>query len=284
VIFKPTERRAIRLSGGTAFRTPTMLELFLDLNLATPVPGVSVRSIGGEVARAIDPTRRLRPESAISVDLGFQDQTLEVFQYEVNLFYTRGWDRIDFYGTGVDPLPGVGQPDSRTVPIGSRPYGNDPSTTHLYGAELGLRLAPIDGLDFTANYTLALTSHDAGNSLAATAERAGDQRTPTHKLNVGLQVRTRFGLELEAFGHYVARQVWLEPVFDARSGSRDIAFGLNDYFVMNARAGMRLLDGRLELGVTGTNLVDVNAATGHQEHPLGYRLWARVMANASYRF
>lgn len=285
LIFKPTERRAIRLTGGTAFRTPTMLELFLDLNLQTPTPGVSVRSYGGEVAAArINAARRLRPESAISFDLGFQDQTFEVFQYEVNLFFTRGWDRIDFYGSNVDPLPGDLLPDSRTVPVGARGYSNDPSSTYVYGAELGLKLAPVEGLDFNVNYTLALTSYDANNSLAPTPERDGDQRTPMHKLNVGLQVRTRFGLEFEAFGHYVARQVWIEPVFDARAGSRDVPFAMNDYFLINARAGMRLLDGRFELGVTGTNLVDVNPTTGHQEHPLGYRQWARVMANASYRF
>lgn len=285
LIFKPTERRAIRLTGGTAFRTPTMLELFLDLNLQTPTPGVSVRSYGGEVAAArINAARRLRPESAISFDLGFQDQTFEVFQYEVNLFFTRGWDRIDFYGANVDPLPGDLLPDSRTVPVGARGYSNDPASTYVYGAELGLKLAPVEGLDFNVNYTLALTSYDANNSLAPTPERDGDQRTPMHKLNVGLQVRTRFGLEFEAFGHYVARQVWIEPVFDARAGSRDVPFAMNDYFLINARAGMRLLDGRFELGVTGTNLVDVNPTTGHQEHPLGYRQWARVMANASYRF
>jgi iron complex outermembrane receptor protein len=285
LIFKSTERRAIRLTGGTAFRTPTMLELFLDLNLPTPTPGVSVRGYGGEVAAArINAARRLRPESAISFDLGFQDQTFEVFQYEVNLFFTRGWDRIDIYGANVDPLPGDLLPESRTVPVGARTYSNDPASTYVYGAELGLKLAPVEGLDFNVNYTLALTSYDANNSFAPTPERDGDQRTPMHKLNVGLQVRTRFGLELEAFGHYVSRQVWIEPVFDARSGSRDVPFVLNDYFLLNARAGLRLLDGRLELGVTGTNLVDVNPTTGHQEHPLGYRQWARVMANASYRF
>jgi iron complex outermembrane receptor protein len=285
LIFKPSERRAIRLTGGTAFRTPTMLELFLDLNLATPVPGLGVLGYGGEVYRErVNRAVRLRPESALSFDLGFQDQTLEVFQYEVNVFFTRGWDRIDLANVVLEPLPGLRMPDSRTVPIGARSYRNDPASTYVYGAELGVRLAPVEGLDFSVNYTLALTTHDADNTLAATPGRAADQRTPMHKLNVGLQVRTRFGLEFETFGHYVSRQVWVEPVFDARLGSRDVAFGLNDYFLINARAGMRLLDNRLEVGVTGSNLVDVNPATGHQEHPLGYRQWARVMANASYRF
>ncbi len=285
LIFKPSARRAIRLTGGTAFRTPTMLELFLDLNLATPVPGLSVLGYGGEVySSRVNPAGRLRPESALSFDLGFQDQTSDVLQYEINGFFSRGWDRIDLSNVAVDPLPGTSIADSRTVPIGVRAYRNDPASTYVYGAEVALRLTPVDGLDLSANYTLALTTHDASNTLAPTAEREGDQRTPMHKLNVGLQVRTRFGLELEAFGHYVSRQVWLEPVFDARTGTRDVALPLQDYFVMNARAGTRLLDGRLELGVTGTNLVDVNPAVGHREHPLGYRQWARVMANASYRF
>ena len=74
----------------------------------------------------------------------------------------------------------------------------------------------------------------------------------------------------------------IEPVFDPARGSRDVAFTLNDYFVLNARLGMRLLNDRLDLGVTGTNLTDVN--NGHQEHPLGSRLSFRVLGSASYRF
>jgi outer membrane receptor protein involved in Fe transport len=46
VIYRPTERRAVRLSGSTAFRTPTMLELYLDLQNPTPLPGVGVRGAG----------------------------------------------------------------------------------------------------------------------------------------------------------------------------------------------------------------------------------------------
>ncbi len=285
IIIKPSARRAIRLTGGTAFRTPTMLELYLDLNVPTPTPGVSVLGYGGEVySQRLATNGRLRPESAISVDLGFQDQTLDVFSYEINAFFTRAVDLIDLGTLTVDPLPGALNPDSRAIPIGYRAYRNDAAPTYLAGGELGLRLTPVEGLDFNANYTLSVTLHDPASTLAATNARIADQRTPMHKLNVGLQVRTRFGLEFESYAHYVASQTWVEQTFDSRTGTRDVAYPLNDYLMINARLGLRLLDGRLQIGVTGTNLADVNPNTAHREHPLGYRQWARVMANLSYRF
>lgn len=285
IILKPSARRAIRLTGGTAFRTPTMLELFLDLNTPTPTPGVSVLGYGGEVySQRLNTNGRLRPESAISVDLGFQDQTLDVFQYEVNAFFTRAVDLIDLGSLTLDPIPGGSYPDSRTVPVGYRAYRNDAAPTYVGGGELGLRLTPVEGLDFNANYTLAVTVHDPNSNLAENATRIADQRTPMHKINVGLQVRTRFGLEFESYAHYVSSQTWVEQTFDSRTGTRDVPYGLSDYLMVNARLGLRLLDGRLQIGVTGTNLADVNPNTAHREHPLGYRQWARVLANLSYRF
>ncbi|MHB8672039.1 MAG: TonB-dependent receptor domain-containing protein, partial [Acidimicrobiales bacterium] len=150
VIFKPSPRRALRLSGGTSFRTPTFQELYTDLQNQTPQPGVVVRALGSEVQS--NGSQRLRPETALSADIGFQDQTSDRIQYEANLFYTRGTDLIELSNLTFNSLPGQTSP-SGPLEIGTLRFGNDPFATTVLGAELGLRLSPVEGLDIFANYT-----------------------------------------------------------------------------------------------------------------------------------
>jgi outer membrane receptor for ferrienterochelin and colicin len=271
VVFKPTERRALRLSAGTSFRTPTMAELYLDLQNPTGVPGVAVRGQGGEVYD--NGSQRLRPESSISVDFGFQDRTSDVFQYEINGFYTRGVDLIELSNVTFDPLPGVANPGG-LLDVGRFRYFNDPFATAVYGAELSGRLAPFDGLDIYSNYTLALTSQTEGTL------RVGDQRTPQHKLNVGAQLRTSFGLDLSVDGHLVSSQQWREQDFDTARGVIYSTYGIPTYFLLNARIGFRAITDRLEFGITGTNLTDNQA----RQHPFGSPIGARVMGTVSFRY
>jgi iron complex outermembrane receptor protein len=299
LIYRPTPRRALRLSGGTAFRTPTLLELYLDYPNTTPIPGLTVGATGGQVAAQnctaqMLPTeqcdaRRLRPESAISVDLGYLDQTFDWLSLEANLFWTQARDLIQLSEITLDTPPGMATPmgltgDNTRINVGSGGFVNDPAPTYVYGAEIGARVSPIEGLDLFANYTLTLTAHDPAALLSGGGTLPPDQRTPIHKFNVGIQIRTRAGFDFEAFGHYASSQTWLEEGFDTDRGIRYYAFTIPDYFVLNARVGYRMLGDRLELGVVGTNLTDTRADVGHQEHPLGERLSLRIFGTASYRF
>jgi iron complex outermembrane receptor protein len=269
VVFKPTERRALRLSGGTSFRTPTMLELYLDLQNPTSVPGVAVRGQGGEVATG----GRLRAENAVSVDIGFQDQTSDIFQYEVNAFYMRGADLIELSNVTFAPLPGVTNPGG-PIDVGYFRFVNDPAATTLLGAEVALRVSPLEGLDLYGNYTFVSTSNEA------TALRGDDRRTPQHKFNLGAQLRTRFGLDLSVDGHFVSSAVWREQDFDVARGVVYEDYPIDGYFQLNARAGFRLLGDRLELGVTGFNLTDNRA----RQQPFGAPLGARVLGTVTFRY
>jgi len=269
VIFKPTERRALRLSGGTSFRTPTMLELYLDLQNPTSVPGVAVRGQGGEVY----PGGRLRAENAVSVDLGFHDQTSDVFQYEVNAFYMRGADLIELSNVTFAPLPGVTNPGG-PIDVGYFRFVNDAAATTLVGAEVALRVSPLEGLDLYGNYTFVSTTNEAA------ALRGDDRRTPQHKFNLGGQLRTRFGLDLSVDGHFVSSAVWREQDFDVARGVVYQDYPIDGYFQLNARVGYRLLGDRLELGVTGFNLTDNRA----RQQPFGAPLGARVLGTATFRY
>lgn len=271
LIYKPTPRRALRLTGATSFRTPTMLELYLNLANPSPVPGVSVQAQGGEVFN--NGQQRLSAESAVSVDLGWQDQTSDRFQYELGAFFMRGVDLIELTNVLFNPLPGASNPGG-LVDVGRFRFANDPAATSMYGVEAAFRLAPIEGLDLFANYTFAYTQQAAGT------QREGDQRTPQHKLNVGAQVRTAFGLDVEVTGNFVSTAVWREQDFDVARGVIYDTYPLDSYFLLNGRVGYRALRDRLEFGVSGTNLTDNRA----RQQPFGAPIGARVMATVAFRY
>lgn len=271
VIFRPTERRAIRLSGATAFRTPTFLELYLDLQNPTPLPGVGVRGQGGEVFD--NGQQRLSAENNLSLDLGYTDQTSDRVQWEITGFYSSGTNLIELSNVLFDPLPGQSNPGG-IIDVGRFRFANDPFATRVYGVEAGLRLSPIEGLDFYANYTLARTAHDAGTL------REGDQRTPQHKLNLGAQLRTSFGLDFAVDTHLISATVWREQDFDPDRGVIYESYPIDGSLLLNARVGYRALRDRLELGLVGTNLTDNRA----RQHPFGAPLSARVLGTVTLRY
>ena len=75
-------------------------------------------------------------------------------------------------------------------------------------------------------------------------------------------------------------QVWVEQVTDARTGVRFEAFDLDGYVLLNARVGVRLFDDRLDLGITGTNLLFQKV----RQHPLSQPMDTRFVVSGAFRF
>ena len=173
-----------------------------------------------------------------------------------------------------DLTPADGKPAVFTI---SDPKGNVIFKKEEPTSRFGIASAdcPLAQEILEGPYAVACKVGDVGSRLTVEV-----QKYVLPKFNVGVQLRTRFGLDLEVFGHYASQQIWLEQVYDTQRGVRYAAFPLNDYFVLNARIGYRLLRDRLDLGVVGTNLLDWNPGRGHQEHPFGAPLSARVMFTA----
>ena len=286
MIIKPTDRQAIRLSGSSAFRTPTFLEAYLDLPVQLQLPGVQFISAA---KRADDPAFKVQPEQITTVEASYLNQQSDSFEFEVTAYYNRVTDLVALAvarqvslsdkGAGLGGLdPATGQ---YTVAHGG--WANQCDIHHVGGGEVGGRLYPIEGLDIFANYALSLSSQQLPAGCLA-KDAPEDKRTSSHKINVGVQVRTKAGLNGEVTFNYQSAQVWNEQVATA-TGIVYQQFPLPAYTLVNARVGYSFFHDRAEISGTVFNaLAGVGTEGGEapQQHPFGNRVGRRFMAFFSY--
>lgn len=271
LVVRPTQDIALRATAASAFRSPAFLESYLDLNNATSIRAISALGKGN-----LD----LDPERLFSVELGYAHELGDVLSLEVNGYYNTINDQILL--TRVIPYslgnyPGYNDGDS-TFPVAELQYENDAATFRQVGGEAGVRVFPVKGLDFYVNYALHDTS-PTDDSLDL-GGREFDERTSTHKFNAGIQYRSNFGLDLALDANLVTEQVWVEQIADPDRGVVFTSFRLPSYVLVNARAGWRVWDDRLEFGVVGTNLLDQR----HRQHPFGQNIGIRVLGTTTLRF
>ena len=89
VVYSPAVGTALRASGGSGFRAPSIAEIFTS----TSVSGLQVR-----------PNPRLQPERSLSTELGWNQQLGRQGLLDLALFYNRFWNLIE---GRVDPASGV---------------------------------------------------------------------------------------------------------------------------------------------------------------------------------
>ncbi|MCA9578307.1 MAG: TonB-dependent receptor [Myxococcales bacterium] len=270
LLFQPTERSSLRGTFGLAFRSPTFLESYVELPVSVPgLRGVSALSLGSE---------RLDPERMLTTEIGYRNQDSDYFALEVTAYMNLVDDAIVSSEVSAFTLGDYGSGHASysdsvaAFSVGQVRNQNEAARFRQLGAELGVRFFPVRGLDVYANYSLHDTRAVGG---VAAVGRENDQRTSRHKLNLGVQYRAPFGLDLSADFHWVSSQLWVMTIPDVETGASFGQFPLRAYALLNA-----LLDGRLQLGVVGTNLVDPH----HREHPLGQRVDRRVLGTLSLGF
>ena len=281
IVVRPTEGSAIRASVGTAFRTQTFLESYLQLPLATPIAGAQVVSLGSEPSAELLGTRRLTPERILSAELGYRNADSDYFDFGVSAYYNRVTDlvllgQVRPFNLGDQTTNGLAGYDIGTsrFTLGTIGFQNDPTEYDVIGGELETRIYPVRGLDVYANY--------AYNQTFVTNSQFTDEeeRTSRHKINMGVQYRSPFGLDISLDVHWVSGQNWLEQDVDPVQGVVFRELPLDAYYMMNARLGYRAMDDKLELGVTAYNLTNNQI----RQHPFGQRLETRVLGTVSYTF
>ncbi|HJL43398.1 MAG TPA: TonB-dependent receptor, partial [Myxococcales bacterium LLY-WYZ-16_1] len=254
-IYKPTPEQALRLSVGTAFRVPTFAETYLDIEAQTPVSGASLRLVGGFFD--------LDEERIASVDAGYRYMGSS-FDLEAVAYFNRITNLIT-----QTPLQSTGNEasfDSGTdsFVVAESFYVNDPRDFLSLGTELAFRWYAVEGLDVGTSYTFQyIFDEDTG-------ERFTD--SPMHKFSIWSQLRTKVGFDAGLSLSLVSDQRWVEPRFDPEdpSGFDTTPLPLDGSAVLMGRVGYRLLDDKLEVGVSGTNLLDIRDNRA-EEHPFANR-------------
>jgi iron complex outermembrane receptor protein len=284
VLLHPSKQSTVRVSVGTAFRNPTFLESYLALPIQLPVAGAAQVSEG---VRREDPAFKLDPEKILSAELGYLNQQLDFLVFDGAAYYNRVSSLIQIASNrplAVGDFASAGQQDPSTAlfPIGLGGWENQCQAYNVFGAEAGVRAFPVEGLDVYGNYTFNHLQQDNANCTTEQLSRiVADQRTSEHKLNAGVQLRTKPGIDGSVDFHYVASQVWAEQVTNfVRQQIEQQAFALPFYTLVNARLGYRFLKSQAEISAVAFNLLDVQ----HREHPFGQLLGRRVMGYFTYRF
>ncbi|MEO8876145.1 MAG: TonB-dependent receptor, partial [Polyangiaceae bacterium] len=218
VLVHPTEKSTIRASVATAFRTPTFLESYLQIPVQLPVAGAALDSRG---IRQDDPSFRLNAERVLSAEVGYLSQDSDYFTFDSAFFFTRTNDFIRLATNRPlslgDAASGAGNLQQQTglYPVFAGGFENSCSLYNTYGAEVGTRVYPVQGLDLYANYTFNFVNQD--DSQCSAQQRAAnveDSRTSVNKLNAGVQVRTEPGIDGSLDFHYISPQTWDEQITD----------------------------------------------------------------------
>jgi iron complex outermembrane receptor protein len=280
----PTKQSTIRGSVGTAFRKPSFLESYARVPVQLPVAGAGQFSEG---VRPDDPGFILNAERILNAEVGYLNQESDLFTFDTALYFNRVSSLIQFASMRpltVADFPRAGVQDIATglYPVGFSGWENQCQAYNVYGGEVGVRTYPLEGLDVYGNYTLNLVQQDnSGCSADQLSRIVSDQRTSRHKVNAGVQLRTKPGIDGSVDFHYVADQFWAEQVTNfVRQQIEQRRLPLSQYALVNARIGYRFFSNQADVAVAGFNLLGLE----HREHPFGQLVGRRVMLQLTYRF
>jgi len=289
LILKPAADHAVRLSFNKAFRSPSVINNFLDtaivnqLNLGAINPALSgvvynfpVRAIGNE---------ELVEESTESLEIGYTGVIKNRATVSAALYFTTNRDEIFFTQTGRYraaappprwPLPPVvlellpppcasGQ-QCTTGGLPSEFSYRNLGTVKNKGFELGIDGAVNQALNLFANYSYQATP-DPDFALSEV------NLPPKNRFNAGLSYNEgRFLANLSA--SYVDDAYW-QDVLDARFAGPTAA-----YTQFNGAFGMRFAGDKVTATIKGINLTNEDI----QSHVFGDVLKRQIIGELRFAF
>ena len=271
LVLRVSEYSALRATIASAFRSPAFLESYLSNRVPTPLRGITAFGIGDET---------IKPEEIVSYELGYTHQGSDTYAIEANVYYNQVSQLIRFSQISSHTLtnfPGYSE-EANAFPVGFIQFTNEDVIYRQLGGEFGVRFFPVSGLDLYANYAYHDTTPEG--DISSLGDRATEQRTSAHKVNGGIQYRSKFGADLALDAHFVSDQIWVQDVASAESGGATAVFNMPAYTLINARLGYRMADDHIELGLIGSNLLGGTI----RQHPFGEAIPRRLHGSVTVRF
>ena len=271
-LFKATDAQIVRLSAGTSFRNPTLLENYLQFSQAIPnVPGTGLpnppfSSVQNQLLgnQRLDPEKMFQIELAHEARFGAVETSASVYYYKIN-------NLINVSPTTVLSLV----PPTAQTQTTYYNHGGDKAI----GFQFRAKAKPTPWLDVFANYSYQQLKDDdpAVGPYAPSA--------PRHKVNAGVTAKRR-GLTTSLWSDWVDKTYWIQSQQGTVYGK------VPDYLLLNGRIGYAF-SGRgegWEVALSGFNMLDrahyeILPATGPTTPGQnGEIVRSRWMGSVTYRF
>ncbi len=176
MVYMPFPGHTLRVSAGSAFRSPTFVESYAYINNSSFFPGITFTG-----------NKDLRPEKINSYELGYQMPLFERVKGKIDLFYNELSDLI-------------AETTTMGVPIQST-YVNSGDAIAL-GGEMGVDIDIAKGLSGLLNYSYQ-NSYDLPNNNQITT-------VAHHKANAELRAKFDNGLSQNVIVNYVGETSWTD--------------------------------------------------------------------------
>ncbi|GAB4349326.1 MAG: hypothetical protein Kow0099_32330 [Candidatus Abyssubacteria bacterium] len=245
-VYEPWESHIFRASVARAFRNPSFVESFLDLNIA-----------GGVIATG---NRDLDAEEMTSFELGYQTRFMDNrLQFKIDTFYNIVDEIIEFRQPDFNPVPPPPPPITFD-------FANE-GRALAYGGEVSLEYHFSDRLQGYANYSYQeLKAKSDGVQFQLNEEGELIDSSPRHKINVGLYGELKNGLNGSVDLNFVDDVTF--GFFDPESQPvpfQPTEVELDDYTRVDVRLGYKFPDRDVAASLILQNAFDDE----HREFPTG---------------
>lgn len=268
VVYEPWETHVFRASVARAFRTPSFVESFLDLNilLAPPPPfPITLSAIGN---------RDLEAEEITSFEIGYQTRLCDnKLGFKVDAFYNILEEIIEFRQVDYTLPP--------PPPPFSLDYDNEGGAV-AYGGEISLELDLSERVSGYFNYSYQeLKARSDGVQFQLNEDGDIIESSPQNKINLGIYGELENGLNGSIDLHYVDKVTF--GFFDPDSTPlpfQPTFVKLDDYTRVDARIGYMFPNRDLEVSLIVQNALDDR----HKEFPTGEEFKRQVFFQVVGKF
>ena len=224
VMAKTGETSRVRASYGHGFRAPSFKELYLDYTNIS----VNYHVIGNP---------DLDPEKSNALQLSFETWKTKKYQSQINLFYNKINNLIDYKYLGI--IDGFGTYQSTNL-----------HSAKTWGVEFDFKYYPLKWLQFSFGYNYLNTWN------AATEDEMTFK--PKHRLNSSVSFNLPWSITWNVRAQYIGKKFYWEDFDDATmTGTKA---WIDDYFLLHTNVNIPIKWGlKSNIGIKNiTNYYDKN--------------------------